>query len=189
MSTARTKLKPISWGVTLLCLGAVTLGALGAWSQVWGVVFTLPERALEAQFPGASIGRVPVYLRAAERERLERELGFRLQGRFHTFYVAKQAGRILGYATFDTHRVRTKEETLFVVISVDGAVRHVEVISFFEPQEYRAPTRWLRLLQGRRSGPQPGVDIPAISGATMTTNAVARTVHKVLLLSRFHFGE
>ncbi len=152
------------------------------------MVLKEPVRALETQFPGASIRRTAVYLKPEERADLERQLGFRLEGRFHTFYVATRAGQTLGYATFDTHRVRTKEETLFVVIAPDGSVRHVEVISFFEPQEYLAPPRWLQLFQGRRDGLQPGVDLPAISGATMTTHAVARTVRKVLLLSRVHFG-
>ena len=170
------------------CCVATCLLALATGSSVWAVVYAEPQQALGAQFPGARIERTPLYLKERERDQLERQLGFRLQSRFHTFYVAQRAGRTVGYATFDTHRVRTKEETLLVIINPEGTVRHVEVISFFEPQEYLAPTRWLRLFEGRRNGIQPGVDMPAISGATMTTNAVARTVRKVLLLSQLHFG-
>lgn len=170
-------------------LAAAVLAPQSNTAELYAVVLNLPEQALRSQFPDSVVQRTPVYLSKADQARIESQLGFRLGSRFHTFYVAKKGRELLGYATFDTHRVRTKEETLFVVLAPDGTVRHVEVISFFEPQEYLAPPRWLKLLIGRKDGLHPGVDLPAISGATMTTNAVSRTVRKTIALQKLHFGK
>ncbi len=151
-------------------------------------VYNLPRQALRNQFPEASIRRKSKFLSKGTRNRLQEKLGFPI-GRFHTFYIAGKAGKVMGYGIFDTHRVRTKNETLFIVIDANGSVRHVEIISFFEPEEYIVPKRWLNLFRGKSEGLYPGVDLPAISGATLTVNAVSRAVRKVLALQKFHFGE
>ncbi|MBI3394469.1 MAG: hypothetical protein HY042_01400 [Spirochaetia bacterium] len=145
-----------------------------------------PEKALAQVFPGAVVDRIPLYLTAAERTALEKELGFAVEGRFHTFYRARREGRLEGVGIFDTHRVRTKEETLFIVVDPQGFVQHVEVISFFEPDEYAPPERWLKLMLGRKHGDtlRPGSEIPAITGSTLTTTAVSRAVRRVLALEK-----
>ena len=174
---------------TLFTILIMSILLTGAWTVSQATVYNLPERALKEQFKDASIKRKGLYLSRADQKALESQLGFKLGSRFHTFYVASKGKKILGYGIFDTHRVRTKEETLFVVVGPDGCLRHLEVISFFEPREYLAPRRWLKLLEGREKGFTTGVDLPTISGATMTTNAVSRTVKKVMLLQKLHFGK
>ena len=85
---------------------------------------------------------------------------------------------------FDTRVVRTKDQTLFVALSPGGQVQRISIVSFFEPKEYMVPARWLRLWQGRdhTRANIPGKDLPGISGATMSTAAVSRTVRKTLYL-------
>lgn len=153
-------------------------------------VYVLPDELLSREFPGATVERRPLYLSRAEQERLRQEPGLERIGRFFTFYVAKANGAVVGYGVFDTHRVRTKEETLFVAISPDGRVRRVEVVSFFEPEEYLAPRRWLDLLTGKSGADsfQAGRDLPVITGATLTTGAISRTVKKVLAIHRLRLA-
>ena len=169
---------------------------------VWGIllfadtnvllaqVLKMPERALGEQFPGATVERKAVYLTHEQKDTMDKTLGFPTEGRMHTFYVARGPSGVAGYGIFDTHKIRTKEETIFVVISREGRVKHVEVISFFEPHDYLAPERWLALLENKSAADSilPGRDLPVITGATLTTNAVTHAVRKILYLQKLHFG-
>ena len=151
-------------------------------------VLNMPENALKQQFPGARVKRKSIFLGRAGKKALEKQLGFSLKSRLHAFYIARRGGKLIGYGIFDTHRVRTKNETLFIVFDESGVVRHVEVIAFHEPDEFMAPRRWFKLFRGKRSGFQPGADIPVISGATLTVNAATRSVRKAALLRDMYFG-
>ncbi len=154
-------------------------------------VYNLPESALARQFPGAAVERKTVYLTQEQRRQLDARLGGPSESRMNTFYVARKNGAVLGYGIFETHTVRTKDETLFIVVDTAGSIRHVELISFFEPEDYRPVQRWLALFLGKteHDAISPGNDIAAISGASLTSRAVARSVRKVLMLYRFHFGQ
>lgn len=178
------KLSPLS--LLTLCALLCLAPAVSALAHV----YVMPEELLSREFPGATVERRPVYLSRAEQESLRQQPGLERIGRFFTFYVAKSNSAIVGYGVFDTHRVRTKEETLFVAISPDGRVRRVEVVSFFEPEEYLAPRRWLDLLSGKSGADafQAGRDLPVITGATLTTGAVSRTVKKVLAIHRLRLA-
>ncbi len=176
-------------GILVTVFLFASAGALGLAAHV----YTLPEQALNAEFPEAKIERQAKYLTKAQQRFIEEQPGLDRVGRFHTFYVARgTGGMVAGYATFDTHRVRTKDQTLFIALNADGSIRNVRVVSFFEPEDYLAPDRWLALFSGKRATEHallPGKDLPAITGATMTTRAVSNTVRKVLFLYKAHYAD
>ncbi len=172
--------------------GYFTPGSCGGFAAcLYADVYNTPEKVLSDTFPGSKTERFPVYLKAEEKAAVEKELGAELPGRFFTFYRATKGNETIGFGTFDTHRVRTKEETIFVAVNPSGAVLHVETISFFEPEEYRAPQRWLDLFRGKtvQDSARPGVDLPVTTGATLTAGAVSRTVRRVLALHRLLRGK
>lgn len=175
-------------GILVTAFLLVSVGTLGLAAHV----YTLPEQALSAEFPRAQIERQAKYLTKEQQDFIEDQPGLDRISRFHTFYVARNgAGSVAGYAIFDTHRVRTKDQTLFIALNADGSIRNVKVVSFFEPEDYLAPDRWLALFSGKHeAGTEllPGKDLPAITGATMTTRAVSNTVRKVLFLYRAHYA-
>ena len=153
-------------------------------------MFSSPEDAIKEAFPNAQIERKAVYLSSDERKSIEEKYQVNLGGTFHTFYIAKSQGAIVGYGIFDTHKVRTKDETLFIVVDTKGFIKKIKLISFFEPDDYRAPERWLKRFEGRSlSDPLiPGKDITIMTGATLTTNKVAAAARRVLVLAMHHFG-
>lgn len=150
------------------------------------------QGALSAAFPDAEFQRKPMYLSRAQQSTLKAVPGLASIGRFHTFYIARDArGQIIGHALFDTHTVRTKEQTLLIALNPDSTVRSTRVISFFEPQEYLAPDRWLQIFTGKSSKDaiRTGRDLPTISGATLTTRAVSDAVRKAIQLHGVHFSK
>lgn len=141
------------------------------------------EQILQQQFAGSRVERKTLYLSKEVQTRLSAELGEDVS-RVQTFYLARSAAGIAGFGTFDTHIVRTKHETLFIVMDSAGIIKHVEVAAFLEPRDYLAPARWLALFRGRAHG--DALDVPGITGATLTVKSVKNAVKRTLALARAH---
>ncbi|MEQ1856893.1 MAG: FMN-binding protein [Longimicrobiales bacterium] len=145
------------------------------------------EEALRRAFPDAdAVERRTAYLTAAQLAR-SRELagrGVEFDSELVTYYVAIEGGAPVGVAYFDAHRVRTLPEVLMFVVGPDHRIRHVLVLRFSEPPEYRPPTGWLARFVGRMLDPElserRGID--GITGATLTTRAVTGAARRVLAL-------
>ena len=106
-----------------------------------------------------------------------------------TYYVGLKDGAPVGVAYFDSHRVRTLNEVVMVVVVPPARIRNIEVLRFAEPPEYHATAPWLKQFEGRALGPELSLkgSIANLSGATLTSNAVVRAVRRVLSLhARIH---
>lgn len=144
------------------------------------------ERIMQSQFPGLQIQKQALYLSKESAQKLSAELGEAVP-RIQTYYIARGKSGTAGFGTFDTHVVRTKQETLFIIMDNRGIVKHVEVAAFLEPRDYLAPERWLRLFQGKAAG--NALDQPTITGATLTVKAVKNSVHRTLALQKLHSAD
>lgn len=156
-------------------------------------VFTTPEAAFASAFPTATMSSTRLYLTAGQRDDIQHRLGRPVHSRLYTVYLAlDRSGRRTGYGFVHTEKVRSKEQTLFIAVTPEETIRSITLISFFEPEEYTPSERWLRLFQGKGTGKAtgkgsaetllPGVDIPVISGATLTTRACADSARLILML-------
>lgn len=148
-----------------------------------GEVFLTPEKAMQARFPGASFRKIPLYISKEERELIEKELNQKLTGRFFTFHAAVINKKISGFVYFDTHTVRTKEQTIAVYMNLDGSILSVDLISFYEPGEYAPSLRFLRQFTGFSAD---NSKVIFMTGATLTSNAVLKHVRLASFL--FHSG-
>ena len=112
---------------------------------------------------------------------IQKEAKAKLDSGMFTFYVGKQEGKILGYAAIESITVRTKPETLMIVLTQEGELRNVYTLAFHEPPEYQPPERWFEQLYKR---PLAEMDfnkgIQGISGATLSTRAAVDSVRKVM---------
>ena len=98
--------------------------------------------AVAKAFPGAEVERVCVRLSEAERKKVGKLGSQRAPKKATTFaYIARKDGKVVGTAFFDSHVVRTKRETLMVVVTPEGKVADVETIVFQEPPEWSPRTR------------------------------------------------
>lgn len=103
-----------------------------------------------------------------------------------TYWVATRGDSLLGYAYLDTRTVRTMPATFLVAIGPQHEVSAVEVLAFHEPPDYLPPRRWLqRLTGGSLLAPsRRDRSVDAISGATLSSRAVADAVGLALAIDR-----
>ncbi|MGH9369205.1 MAG: FMN-binding protein [Thermoanaerobaculia bacterium] len=147
------------------------------------VVYSSREEALARAFPPpASVERRTWFLTDAQREAASRNAQSKIESSLLIGYVGVLDGRLLGTAYFETHTVRTMPETLLVLVRPDGSVGRVEVLAFAEPEDYLPRPPWLRLFEGRRldGDLSVGRGLAHVTGATLTTRAIASAVRRVL---------
>jgi hypothetical protein len=150
-------------------------------------VFLTRERAMELAFgPDAGVERDVAYLSEAEVERARAIAGAGVDVRsaMVTRYVARRDGAVVGTAYLDTHRVRTLEETLMIVVAPDGSVGRIDVLTFGEPQEYLPKALWFEQFTGRRLDDELAIKraIRGITGATLSSHGATEAVRRTLAI-------
>lgn len=155
---------------------------LSAAAPSFATIFYSKNEALELAF-GKNIQAEQLSLFPDEQQvaKIEELAKVKLESGLFTFYVGKNQGTVLGYAAIETATVRTKPETLMIVLTTDGELRNVYTLAFHEPPEYQPPERWFEQLYKR---PLAEMDfnkgIDGISGATLSTRAAVTSVRKVM---------
>ncbi len=163
-----------------LIVALVLFGAMIA-TVAEAKVYLDKETALQRAFPDAGeIETRTLYLSPDQQQQIARASGAPVDSAIYTFYVGRKGGQDTGYAAIEAATVRTLPETVMVVLEPDGRVRFVEILAFFEPEEYKPPQRWLEQFPGRTLGPQlrVGGEIQGITGATLSAQAITRQVRK-----------
>ncbi len=146
-------------------------------------VFLTKDEALGLAFPEAkNIEKKSFFLTNDQVDTIQKTARTKVESKLFLFYVGRKDGEVLGYAAIDTHIVRTKSQTIMVVLNPDGSHRYTEILAFFEPPEYKASQNWLDLFRNKKidEGLRIGKDIPNITGATLTSHSTANAVKKVL---------
>jgi len=69
-----------------------------------------------------------------------------------------------------------------VVVSPEARLQRVEILAFYEPEEYLPNKRWFNQFHGKvlNEGLWPKREISAVSGATLSVNGITSEVRKVL---------
>jgi len=94
---------------------------------------------------------------------------------------AKKQDTVVGYAAIEAHNVRTKPETLLIVLDPDGNLRQIVTLAFHEPPEYQPPERWFAQLLNRGIDQLSyGKDVQGVAGATLSSRAAIDSARKVL---------
>ena len=161
-----------------LLLAALLSGPAGARAAT----FQTLDGALAQAFPGARIEPRTLALSPADVKAVEARAHARCPARLVTAYVAWHGDTLAGAAYTDRRVVRTREAVLLVAVAADSSVARIEVLSFFEPPDYRPPPRWLALFAHRREDAHltPGDALPPLAGASLTSRAVAESARLAL---------
>ncbi|MDH3201544.1 MAG: FMN-binding protein [Myxococcales bacterium] len=126
-----------------------------------------------------------VELSDEQRRRIQTRLGAKLKKDTYIFYVAHSADNIDGYALFDREIGQHEYIDFATFFDSEGRVTRVEVVAYREP--YGAgirSERFRRQFVGKEptNDLKPGYDIDVISGATLSTRAMAKAVKRASVL-------
>lgn len=148
------------------------------------------QEALVLAFPRSAFTRREHFLTEAQARQVKELSGVDLPGLWLVVYEARKDGKLAGVAFFDTHRVRTLNETAMVAVDGGGKVLRVEVVAFREPQEYMARDAWKKQLEGRRLDGELKLNraIRPLSGATLTAHALTDASRRCLALWQVLYG-
>ncbi len=155
------------------------------------------QEILRSTWPGVKNIRAQTYYLNDEQHSLLKKLARRHEpSRIHTFYIAQYDSNSINgqpsYGIFDSHIVRTKSETLFFVLDSQANMKKIQVVAFHEPIQYKAPVRWLKQVQQKLVLQTPGssssvnTNIDALSGATLTRQAIIDSTARIRLLYSTH---
>lgn len=148
-------------------------------------VFLDQEQALKLAFPaGATVERKSLYLDEPTKQKIEALAKAKVESGHVPYYVGRSSGSVVGTAFFSTHNVRTMPETVMVVVNPDGTVKLVEMLAFYEPEDYLPPKRWMGLFTGKPLDKDLWVKrgIRNVTGATLTTQAITDAVRRSLAI-------
>jgi len=150
------------------------------------------QEALAGAFPPpAEVERRTAFLTAQDLAAVQASAGrdAPVTQRVVTYYLARKDGKPVGVAYFDSHRVRTLNEVVMIVVEPGDSgkaggdrIRSVEVLRFAEPPEYHASSPWLDQFKGKALDQELSLkrSIANMTGATLTSNAIVRATRRVL---------
>ncbi len=164
---------------------ALLLGLLCQAPSVHARAYTTKAEALKFAFPDVErVETLNLFLTEAEVAGVAKKSGASLDSPLYTFYVGKSGESVTGYVAIEAATVRTHQETVMVTLNPDGEVRFVEILAFFEPEEYLPSKRWLDQFIDLQLSKQLriGGDIQGITGATLSAQSVTRQVRKTAAL-------
>lgn len=166
----------------LLCSGLMA-GPRAAQAQT---VYYTPRALLLEFFPKSeAVSYRKFDLTPEARERLGRRLGAPLRKATFTVYVARTGEAVDGYAVIDDEMGQHQPITFGVRFTPAGAVSRQEILVYRERygDEVRDERFRKQFLGKTAADPlRPGEDVVAVSGATISSRAMALGVRRALLL-------
>ncbi len=143
------------------------------------------EEALELAFgKDALVEKSTLYLTEAELEHAKELCDVEVTGKILRPHVAKREGVLLGTAYFETHEVRTKQETMMIVVDTHNRIGRIEVLAFREPPEYLPRHKWYEQFTGHDLDEDLSLkrEIRGVTGATLTSVATTDAARRTLAL-------
>lgn len=167
--------------VVLISLVSVFLAA----PFVYAKIFTR-DQALQLAFPGSQIESTMIFLTDQELQEASKLSGEKIESPLVARFIAKLNSQQVGRAYLDTNLVRTKKQSLLVMLNPEGTIKRVEVVTFLEPPEYMATDRWYQQFEGKSLTDDLRInrDIHPITGATLTARATIDAVRRVLAIDQ-----
>jgi hypothetical protein len=161
-----------------LCLAALPLAAEGK-------VYYSKSEALDSASPGADqVDSRTIVLNDEQASAIQSLAKAKLETRLITVYTGVKDGEIVGYAFIDIHNVRTLPEAFLIVLSPEGEIESLQVLAFYEPEEYLPSEGWLAQFDRRVLDDQLrlGGEIHGIAGSTLSARAVTDGVRRSLAI-------
>lgn len=147
-----------------------------------GPLYMTKDVALKLYFPNHSIERKSEYLSTEQKHSIKQEGRAPWDHGVVTYYIAKNGSTIAGYVFFESVTVRTKTATYMVVVNPNCTIRGIEILAFYEPEDYKPSERWLGQFHDRNLSSDLTLKsgIKNIVGATLSAQALSEGARKYL---------
>ncbi|MDD2724585.1 MAG: FMN-binding protein [Methylovulum sp.] len=148
----------------------------------FATVFYSKTEAMELAFgKNASVENLSLFPDDKETAAIQALAKTPLESGMFTFYVGKENGKITAYAAIETSTVRTKPETLMIVLTPEGELRNVHTLAFHEPPEYQPSAQWYeKLARHSLADMELNKGVDGVSGATLSTRSALSSIRKVM---------
>lgn len=163
---------------------AILLGMfVGLIPEARGQVFLTKDEALRAYFPEPLIiERKTAFLTDKQVESIQARAKSKVESKVVMYYVARGKEGVAGYAFLETHVIRTMPATYMIVVNPDTTIRAMELLAFYEPEDYLPPKRWLDQFRSKsfRNDLWLKRGIHNIVGATLSAQALTDGARRIL---------
>jgi len=162
----------------VLLFSSLSIGGHG------GAAFPTSEEAIRDLFPGSTLRLDCITLSSPEQKRASDLSGTTVSSTKKLWRVVGEEGELLGFALIDTHRVRSKRESLLISWTEDGRALSPRVLGFAEPLQYLPRAKWYGQFEGKalKDSLRLRGDIDGISGATLSARATVKAVRRGLAI-------
>jgi hypothetical protein len=139
-------------------------------------VYLSKEKALSI-YLGESIERKTLFLTDDQVAAIQSAAKAKVESKVVTYYAGRR-----GIGFFETRTIRTMPATLFIVLNRDGSVQAVEILAFYEPEDYLPPKRWLKTFDMKSLSDDLWLKrgVYNVSGATISAHVITESVRKYL---------
>jgi Na+-translocating ferredoxin:NAD+ oxidoreductase subunit G len=169
----------------LLATGVIGLGLVLSAPAAAQVYFTIKQLLSEQYKAASSVSFTRVAVDPGLNATLQNRLGRPLPKNEYVIYVAKRGSEVVGYALFDQERGEHELIDFATFFDPQGKIVRTEVVAYREAygSEIRRETfRQQFLGRSAKSGFRVGQDIDAISGATLSSESMARALERGAVL-------
>lgn len=160
----------------------LTLLLISLASNSYSKIYYSKNEALELAFgKDATVEVASLFPDETQMAQIQQLAKIKIESGLFSFYVGKDKGKLLGYAAIESETVRTKPETIMIVLSPTGELSAVHLLAFHEPPEYQAPQRWFdALIKKPLTELELNKGVDGISGATLSTRSALNSVRKAM---------
>lgn len=141
------------------------------------------QEVLSQLFPGCKKTKENIFLTKEQKKDIESAINHKLYSPMGLRY-AIECSKGHSYAYVDSHLVRTMNETVVIEINDESKIAQYRISSFMEPSEYRPPEQWIKQVinKGPQDEYQLNHEIDALSGATLSANAIVKSSKRIIKL-------
>lgn len=145
-------------------------------SLVYSQQYLSRDEAL-AMYVGPSPDRKTVFLTDEQLQTVQQRAKAKVESKIVTYYTGNNR-----YAFFESRTIRTMPATFMVVLNSHGAVHSVEMMAFYEPEDYLPPKKWMATFKEKTIKDDLWLKrgVYNISGASLSAQAITESIRKIL---------
>ena len=161
-------------------------------NSVQAQVYLTKDEALRMYIPDEKkVTSKTIFLRDEQVQLIQSSARAKMDSKILTYYEYAESGKLQNVAFFETQTVRTHPATYMIVLNSDGSVKGVEMLAFFEPEDYLPPKNWFAQFgrKGLKDDMHTKRGIPNVAGATLSAQTITESVRKYMTAYELLFSK